>query len=220
MLQLKTKGRNIMDIEKYVLDNFLNKITKEDRDGQKYILEEDIEKLTLTTNEKNFVYQVMEKNKIKLKRDLIEAEDRTQKVSEFEFGDKEAYGLEDRDVSEKAEIEYTDDGRLVFENYEKLDEFIEKEFIPNNVFMTKKRDSEDRDKELVGFIPKKDGTTMRKYRKKLYPTIQLNQIVKLKLSDKEIAHVMDYLDKEGFVVRGRNSSIDQEFDNYDYYTTY
>lgn len=209
-----------MDIERYVLDNYLNKITKQDSNGKKFILEDDIEKLSFTSNEKKFVFQIMEKNKIELKRELIEKNDRSQRVSEFDFGEKETYGLEERDIPEKAEIEYTDDGVLVFENYEKLDEFIEKEFIPNNVVMTRKRDSEDPDKEFVSFVQKKDETTMKQYRKDLYPTIQLNQIVKLKLSEKENAHVMDYLNRQGIVVRGRDASIDQEFENYDYYTTY
>ena len=107
-----------MDIENYVLDNFLNKIIKIE-EGKKYILEEDLGRLNLSINEKNFVLQLMNKNKIELKKEVITKEDRSALAKDYEFGDIAANELENRDIPELASIEYTDENVLVFEDYKK-----------------------------------------------------------------------------------------------------
>ena len=58
-----------------------------------------------------------------------------------------------------------------------------------------------------------------KYRE-LCPTIQLSKIENLNLSEKEIEYVFSYLKQRGIIVRGKKSTFDQDFENYDYYSTY
>lgn len=190
----------MMNIEKYVLENVLGPILKVDG-NKRYVLEEDYDKLNLNPNEVNFVREVMRKNSITVRFDLIEKEDRSSLVRDFVYGQRETEGTIDRDVPVYSEIKHDENGNLVFENYEQLDEFIENEFLPENVTMKKKRKSED-------------------FEGNLYPFVQLNSIVKLKLSELEFKHVMEYLKENNILVRGIDNTIDGEFENYDYWRTF
>ena len=160
----------------------------------------------------------MKSNKIEMKKELVEKKDRSTKVSEFNYGEKETLGLSDRDVPRFAKIEYSDTGTVIQEDYSELDRYIEKDFIPNNVIMTCKK--RDKNKDLIGIKTRKDGRNMRRYARELYPTIQLKQILALKLSDKEIAHVINYLSKANFIIRGKDPVISMEFEEIEYYNTY
>ena len=53
-----------------------------------------------------------------------------------------------------------------------------------------------------------------------YPSVQLNKIVKLKLSEQEIKHVVELLSKEGVRIGGISQDMDGKFENYDYVRTY
>lgn len=105
-----------MDIETYVLENFLNKIIKYHDDGKKYILEDDIEKLTLTDNEKTFISQILKKNKIEVKKDFVKTKNSSQEVSWEEFDSKEAYGIEDDSLDSIDELQSDFDVEQFVEN--------------------------------------------------------------------------------------------------------
>ena len=208
----------MVELEKYILENYLERIISIDEEGRKYIKEKDFNDLSLNNDEKRLFLSIMKSNKIEMKKELIEKKDRSTKVSEFNYGEKETLGLSDRDVPRFAKIEYSDTGTVIQEDYSELDRYIEKDFIPNNVIMTCKK--RDKNKDLIGIKTRKDGRNMRQYARKLYPTIQLKQILALKLSDKEIAHVINYLSKANFIIRGKDPVISMEFEEIEYYNTY
>ena len=187
-----------MNLEKYVMENILNPIIHSDKEGE-YILEEDYDKLTLSYNERKFIDDTMKKYNITLRKEMIIRKERPSTVKDYEYGKLEASGNIARDVPVKADIEYNEYDNLIFEDYDKLDEFLEKTFIPEHVTLKKKVGSHD---------------------DKLYPFVQLGSIVKLRLSELENKHVLEYLKENGITVRGKDSSIDGEFENYDYYQTY
>ena len=208
----------MVELEKYILENYLERIVSIDEEGRKYIKEKDFNDLSLNNDEKRLFLSIMKSNKIEMKKELVEKKDRSTKVSEFNYGEKEALGLSDRDVPRFAKIEYSDTGTVIQEDYSELDRYIEKDFIPNNVIMTCKK--RDKNKDLIGIKTRKDGRNMRQYARELYPTIQLKQILALKLSDKEIAHVINYLSKANFIIRGKDPVISMEFEEIEYYNTY
>ena len=206
------------ELEKYILENYLERIVNIDEEGNKYIEAEDFDDLLLNNDEKKFLLSIMRSNKIEMKKELIEKKDRSAKVSEFNYGEKEALRLSDRDIPRFTKIEYSDTGTVIQEDYSELDRYIEKNFIPNNVIMTCKKS--DKNKDLIGIKTRKDGRNMRQYARKLYPTIQLKQILALKLSDKEIAHVINYLSKANFIIRGKDSVVSMDFEEVECYNTY
>lgn len=208
----------MVELEKYILKNYLERIVSIDEEGRKYIKEKDFNDLSLNNDEKRLFLSIMKSNKIEMKKELVEKKDRSIKVSEFNYGEKETLGLSDRDVPRFAKIEYSDTGTVIQEDYSELDRYIEKDFIPNNVIMTCKK--RDKNKDLIGIKTRKDGRNMRQYARELYPTIQLKQILALKLSDKEIAHVINYLSKANFIIRGKDPVISMEFEEIEYYNTY
>lgn len=208
----------MVELEKYILENYLERIVNIDEEGRKYIKEKDFNDLSLNNDEKRLFLSIMKSNKIEIKKELVEKKDRSTKVSEFNYGEKETLGLSDRDVPRFAKIEYSDTGTVIQEDYSELDRYIEKDFIPNNVIMTCKK--RDKNKDLIGIKTRKDGRNMRQYARELYPTIQLKQILALKLSDKEIAHVINYLSKANFIIRGKDPVISMEFEEIEYYNTY
>ena len=138
---------------------------------------------------------------MELEKSIIDKQSRTTTSINYDYGKNQSEGTVAVDIPEKAEIAYNKHDDLIYEDYSKLDEFLEKEFIPANVTMRKKVKSQDTEGRI-------------------YPFIQLSAIVKLRLSELETKHVMEYLSENGIYVRGINSTIDEEFENYDYYRTY
>ena len=173
------------------------KIFKKDSKGL-YIEQSSINK-NFDQDEINFILNLQKEGKFRIVNDVTTKKDRSPLVRDMDYGKYQ--DMQERDISDIAKFEYDINGNLVFENYDELDKFLEEQFIPENVVMMKKRKSEDSEGNL-------------------YPFIQLNKITKLRLSDLEVKHAMEYLKSRGITVRGIDSSIDQEFDNYDYYRTY
>ena len=136
---------------------------------------------------------------MELEKDIIDKQNRATTVKNYDYGKNQSEGTISVDTSEKSILEYSQNGDLIYEDYQELDEFLETIFIPENVTMRKKMKSQDTE---------------------LHPFIRLSDIVKLRLSEMETKHVMEYLDNNGILVRGTNSSVDEEFENYDYYRTY
>lgn len=205
------------ELEKIIVNNMLNKLVETNKKGKKYILEEKLEKLNLTKADKNFLLYIMKKNKIELVRHSIKRNDRPAVEKEFNFGEITSNNLEQQDLPVKAQLEYTEDGILQYENYEELANFIENEFLPNHIIFVQKRKNEDQDRQFIGY--NKSGTT-KKYSGTRIPAIKLKDIVALRLSEKETKYIIEYLGKIGVTVRGTNSSIDGLFENYDYYQSY
>ena len=174
---------------------------KTDNNGRKYIYEDDLIGIYHNEQEENLINTILKNYQIEKRIKEIKKEDRSPLVRDFDSGEVKGELLEEIDVPVYAEIQYDTFGNIIHEDYSKLDKFLENEFIPNNVRMMKKRKSEDEQKNL-------------------YPFIQLNKVVKLKLSELEFKHTLEYLKKIGIMVRGINSTVDSEFENYDYYRTY
>jgi RNA polymerase sigma factor (sigma-70 family) len=188
------------EIEKLVLSKLENFI--HDGANGKYITEKDYDSLHLSTTEKNFVEYVLNKYKIKKQREETTKSDRSPLVRDFNYGEKKGTETRNRDVSTKSVIEYNPDSDDVsFENYDELDTFITEEFLPNHVVMKYRKKAEDPEKSM-------------------FPSIQLNEITKLRLSEAEVEHLMNLLNEMGIRVCGKDDSLDSEFENFDYYNTY
>jgi len=173
------------------------KIFRKDSKGL-YIEQSSINK-NFDQEEIEFILNLQKEGKFRIVNDVTTKKDRSPLVRDMDYG--KYHDMQERDISVIAKFEYDSNGNLVFEDYDELDKFLEEQFIPENVVMMKKRKSVD-----------KEGN--------LYPFIQLNKVTKLRLSELEEKHVMEYLKSKGITVRGIDSSIDQEFENYDYYRTY
>ena len=162
-------------MEKIVVNNMLNKLVETNKNGKKYISEEKLEKLNLTKADKNFLLHIMKKNKIELVQHSIKKNDRSVVVKEFNFGEITSNNLAQQDLPAKAQLEYTEDGILQYENYEKLNNFIENEFLPSHIIFVQKRKNEDQDRQFIGY--NKSGK--KKYSGTRIPSIQLKDIVAL-----------------------------------------
>ena len=135
--------------------------------------------------------------------EFITKKDRTKNVKNYEYGDIESNDLSEYDKPLFATIEYNR-GEVIFEDYSKLDEFLLKEFIPNNIQtkVNKSRNTKDLDLE------------------KPYKSVQLNALVKLGLCEKEMQHAIELFEKEGIHIGGYSQELDGEYTVYDYISTY
>lgn len=181
-------------------------LIKEDSDGKKYVFSDIIDSLELSLNDKicirlTFTTQGIEI--IERKKEEIKQEDRSDKVKDYNYGEIQSNSLESFDKPVLAKIVYEGDN-IIFEDYEELDNFIIYEFIPDNVLMKRSKSRNTKSLDLD----------------KPYPSIRLSDIVKLRLSEKEVEHVIDVLLKEGIRIGGTSQDLDSEFVNYDYIRTY
>ncbi len=136
------------------------------------------------------------------KEDITE-EKRSDRVIDFNYGDVESHELGHLDKPVLAKIKYA--GKiLIFEDYEALDDFIIHEFVPDHVRMKVVKSTNSKAANL----------------NKPYPSIQLNEIVDLRLSEREVKHVVELLYKHGIRIGGTSQDMDSEFVNYDYIRTY
>ena len=189
------------DLQKYILEK--NKaIIKTDDDGNKYILEEDIQNIDGNSEERRITLLCFKLSGIAVIPKKITKEDRSPLVRDFDYGSVKGNNLESLDKPVKAEIEYHGEAK-VFENYEELDKYILNEFIPANVRMKVN-----------------NGPVVNGEKRTHYPSIQLNAIVKLRLSEEEIDHVIGLLDSEGIRIGGVSPDLAGEFGNYDYVLTH
>ena len=130
----------------------------------------------------------------------IKKEDRSPLVRDHDYGKITTYDLHQKDIPVYAEIKYSQDGEIIYENYDKLKEVLN-EVIRKNV------------KTMVITNPL---TNEREECK----TIQGNALTKLKISELEMKYAIDYMIDNDIIVRGIDSSLDGEFDNYQYISTY
>ena len=114
-----------MDLERYVMDQVLNKIVMKTEDGSKYVNSDELEKLELNLNEYNFVKRVMEKNNIFLCT-----------AQNNKCVEKGNLNIKDTDISKIEDLNYSDE-ELVFTDFSALDVFLDNIFIPESCKMVK-----------------------------------------------------------------------------------
>ena len=183
------------DLELLIYEKYIKGLVV---DGKIY--EGDLDKLDLSPQEKKFVLYIINKKKIIVTEEKIRHSDRSPYVRDNNYGDIQSNNLGKIDEPVMSKIEYSDAPEKVFENYEELDEYLEKRFIPTYVLMKRR-------KNIDGEI-------------EYYPSIRLYHIMALKLSEDELEHVMEYLNQHNIRVGGKGATLDGEFENYDYVTTY
>ena len=193
------------EIMEFILEKY-GYLIKKDEKGKKYVLDHLIDCLELSPQEKALIRLTFSENGIEIieqQKEKITKKERSDKVKDFNYGSVESHELSSRDKPVLAKIEYDGD-ELIFEDYEDLDNFILYDFIPNHVYMkvNKSRNSKAYDYD------------------KPFPSIRLSDIVKLKLSEKEIDHVVNLLLKNNIRIGGTSQDMDSEFLNYDYIRTY
>lgn len=88
-----------------------------------------------------------------------------------------------------------------FKNFDELDEYLDKKFIPKRIKTKKIKDKETGEIEYFSSVP-------------------LSKILELRISTKELEHIINYLEEKDVRVGGMDSTLDSEFSNYDYITTY
>lgn len=211
-------------IMQYVMETY-NFLIQKTSDGKQFAYDDLIDSLELTPQEKSFVRLTFRTNGVEIinrEKEVVQKEDRSREVRDFNYGYVQSHNLESVDKPVLAKIVY-EGKELVFEDYSALDDFIINEFIPDNVYMKVNKSRNSRmgvklfgEKEPVNEL---DGSISNDSRDS-YPSIMLGDIVKLRLSEKEIMHVVETLRNEGIRVGGTSMDMDSEFINYDYIRTY
>lgn len=186
-----------LDIESII--KTIQPIIERDKNGNVCVKKSELLK-RFSKDELKFILKTIN-GKVNIIDDTTEKKDRSPLVRDMNYGFFKTHDIESLDIPDKAKYSFDENGYLIYEDTESLDQFLEEDFIPNNVFMMRKRGQSKKDNNL-------------------YPFIQLNKIVKLRLSDLEVKYILEYLNNLGICVRGIDSTIDQEFENYDYYRTY
>ena len=187
------------EVESYVYDKYIKGMVVEDN-GVKKIFKEDLEKLNLSPHEENFIMYLIRKQKIEVTEEKITRADRSPYVRDNNYGDIQGYGLQKVDEPVMSKIEYSPANEKSFEDYSELDEYLETRFIPTYVLLKQRKNANG---EIEHF-----------------PSIRLHHIMALRLSEAELEHVMNYLKEKNIRVGGKDSTLDGEFENYDYVTTY
>lgn len=180
--------------EKYIFEKCIKKLIYEEN-GEKKISREKLDKLNLTEEERKFIMYVINKQQIKVVDEMITRKDRSSYIGDNNYGYIEANNLQEVDQQVKSKIEYSSSGERIFEDYKELDKYLENTFIPSYV-IRKQRKNKDGEKEN-------------------YLSVKLSMILKLKLSEAEFEHVMNYLKERNIQVSGKDAMLSGEFDNYD-----
>lgn len=194
--------------EEFILTNFIPKHSKINASGKDEIELESVLELNLEPKQKEFLFKTLKDYQIEIAQpkpviveEKITQEDRSPLVRDFDYGAVSSVDNKKNDVPIHSEIEYDQMDTPIFENYTELEVFLDKEFIPKTIKTKRFKDNTTGDIEF-------------------YSSIQLNQITKLKLSEQEVKHTIEFLESRDIRVAGINSTLDSEFDNYDYITTH
>ncbi len=193
------------EINNLILKKY-NYLIKKDSNGREYVNDELIEGLLLSYQEKGLLRLAFRSSGIEIiksSKEEIKKRNRSDRAIDFNYGKITSDGLSSRDKPAIAKIIYEGE-EIVFEDYDDLDNFILYEFIPSNVHMKKHKSKNSKEFDFD----------------KPYPSISLSDIVKLKLSEKEVEHVIELLLKNNIRIGGTSQDIDSEFINYDYIRTY
>jgi len=179
-------------IEKII---YVRSLIHKDSAGGKYILQPDLDKVELSETEKKIIQSIFEEDKVSINTPITE-EDRSKLVKDFEYGEISESKMYPIDVPKKSEIDYDEKGDVKYADFSELDRYINEEFIPENIHIKVR-------------LADKYGPE--------YYSIQLNRIVRLKLSEIEFEHVMKLLKRQNIIVCGTSEYPDDQFENYDYF---
>lgn len=186
------------EVELQIFNRYLKGIIFEEN-GSKKVFKEKLDNLKIFHSEKELVLSIIKKMKIKIV-DRSTKLNRSSSVKNNDYGMVQANDLQSFDKPVIAKIEYSSAGEKIYEDYKKLDEYLETKFIPNYVLMKRRKNAKG-EREFV-------------------LSISLNHIVNLMLSEAEFQHVMNYLKDKNIYVGGKDISVEGEFENYDYVNTY
>lgn len=187
------------EVDAYLYDKYIKGLVIEEN-GVKKISKEELDKLQLSPNERNLIIYIINKKKIELIEEKITKEDRSPYVRDNNYGEIQTFELQKNDEPNMSKIEYSKANEKIYEDYNELDEYLETRFIPAYVLLKQRKNSK--------------GEIER------FPSIRLHHIMALRLSEAELEHVMNYLKEKNIRVGGKGATLDGEFDNYDYVTTY
>lgn len=182
-------------LEQHIYNKYIKGILKINIKNEKYVEEEDLIKLQLTDDEKQYLRKVLFDYDIEIRQKPITKKDRSPLVRDNNYGDVKYTEYDKNDKPVYAVLEYDREGNLIYSDYSKLDSFIS-DYIKNN-YRVKKLDEDNYE-----------------------VSIQLNKILKLRLCDKELEHVFEYLSERNIKVRGYSPNFDSEFLNYTYVRTF
>ena len=174
---------------------YIRSLIHKDALGGKYILQNELDEIELNDTEKAIVENILEEDKISVNAPITE-EDRSKLVRDFQYGEISDSNMYPVDENKYAKIEYDENGEVKYADFSELDKFINEEFIPEYIHIKVR--------------------LADKYGKEYY-SIQLNHIVKLRLSEIEFEHVMKLLKRQNIIVCGTSEYPDNQFDNYDYF---
>jgi len=187
------------DVEKKVYEEFIKPITFSDN-GVIKIQKNDFDKIKLFPTERNFILHILNDKKIKVVGEHIKREERSKFVRDNNYGSIKTNELEKIDDPYFSNLEYSESNEKIYEDYSKLDEYLETRFIPAYTLVKKR--------------------VNKKGEEEFYQSISFNHISALRLNEDEFNHVMNYLKEKNIRVAGTASTIDGEFENYDYITNY
>ena len=182
---------NLKFIEQYIYNKYLKGIVSISKNHEKYVMEEDILKLKLTDDEKKYIRKILFDKDIEIRQEPITKKDRSPLVRDNNYGEVKYTEYDKNDKPVYAVLEYDKIGNLIYSDFTKLDEFLDT-YIKNN-YRCKRKDDDTYE-----------------------VSIQLNKILKLKLCEKELEHVFEYLNQRNIQVRGYSPNFDSEFINYTY----
>ena len=184
-------------VEEYIYNQIILPLVK---DGK--VTEQDLDSQGFSFEEKKLVLYIMGKRNVPYEEEKIKKEDRSKLVRDHDYGEVQANGLVERDEPViQDNLDEEEDLILGKGDHSDLERFLDEVFIPQHVTMKKR---------------KIKGTDQYE----VFPSIQLNKIVGLRLSELEEKQAINYLKEQGIRVRGVNSTLDGEFENYDYIRTY
>ena len=190
-----TPEDNVKKIKEQIFNNKIKPIIYKDSTGGKYVLRTDIGKLNFSIPEMRIVDEILSEQNIDI-MDEIKVEDRPKLVRDFEYGKIREARINPAEENKYATIIYDKNGEIESVDYSELNIFLEEIFIPENLHIK---------------------VRLRDVASKEYYSIQLNRIVKLKLSEMEFKYVMEYLSKQGIIVCGTSEYPNEEFGNYDFF---
>ena len=168
----------------------IKKMVRRDENNKKYIL--DYELSDLPVNLYVEAIKLARKKGIRIE-EKINYIDRSVLVRDFEYGDFIDNFLVNNDVPKLSVVEY-EDNENIFDDFNELDKYLLDDFIPRHV----------RNKTMNG---------------ELVYSVQLNKLLRLRLSQEELHHAIEYLNSLNIRVCGYSQDL-EKFDGYDYYRTY
>jgi len=198
--------RSIENLETYIFMEYIKGLIRKNG-TQRYVLKVELEQLDLSRKGKLFVLQILEKrNIIILSRVPYKIDDREFIEIDTIWKESLLEEIEDEDLRESepilSKLEYSEAGELIYEDYSKLDYFLDNILIPRYTKIKKHYEKKSYLKE--------------NQEQSSYFSISLTHIMQLPLNEEEFRHVMEYLKQEGIRVGGNDVSLTGEFDNYDY----